>query len=62
MATRPKGQAKTEGPNGASMEGAPDTEKQQAAVDEDLHRYIAPVVGPEDERVYTDSGIEIKRL
>ena len=32
------------------------------AVDDDLHRYIAPVVGPDDERVITDSGIEIKRL
>jgi methylmalonyl-CoA mutase N-terminal domain/subunit len=34
----------------------------QEAVDEDLHRYIAPVVGPDDERVFTDSGIEIKPL
>jgi methylmalonyl-CoA mutase N-terminal domain/subunit len=32
------------------------------AVEEDLHRYIAPVVGPEDERVFTDSGIEVARL
>jgi methylmalonyl-CoA mutase N-terminal domain/subunit len=29
---------------------------------EDLHRYIAPVVGPDDERVITDSGIEIDPL
>jgi methylmalonyl-CoA mutase N-terminal domain/subunit len=62
MATRPKGEAKSEGANGASTDGAPDAERQQAAVDEDLHRYIAPVVGPEDERQITDSGIEIKRL
>ena len=34
----------------------------ESAVDEDLHRYVAPVVGPEDERVFTDSGIEIDRL
>jgi methylmalonyl-CoA mutase, N-terminal domain len=33
----------------------------ERAVDEDLHRYVAPVVGPEDERVFTDSGIEIAR-
>ena len=32
------------------------------AVEEDLHRYVAPVVGPDDERVFTDSGIEIDRL
>ena len=62
MATRPKDDAKTEGANGAASDGAPDAEQQAAAVDEDLHRYIAPVVGPEDERVFTDSGIEIKRL
>ena len=35
---------------------------QKDAVEEDLHRYIAPVVGPDDERVITDSGIEIKPL
>src|SRR3712207_364656 len=34
----------------------------EAAVDEDLHRYVAPLVGAEDERVFTDSGIEIDRL
>ncbi len=57
MATRPRDEAARAG-DGA----APDSERQAAAVDEDLHRYIAPVVGPEDERVFTDSGIEIKRL
>jgi methylmalonyl-CoA mutase N-terminal domain/subunit len=61
MATRPKGEAKAQGSEDARTNGAP-AEQQQAAVDEDLHRYIAPVVGPEDERVFTDSGIEIKRL
>jgi len=30
--------------------------------DLDLNRYIAPVVGPDDERVFTDSGIEIDPL
>jgi len=62
MATRPKDEAKTEGEDGGAAGSSPDAERQQAAVDEDLHRYIAPVVGPEDERVFTDSGIEIKRL
>ena len=38
------------------------TDEQLAAAEEDLHRYIAPVVGPDDERVITDSGIEIKPL
>src|SRR3954449_4930455 len=50
MATRPKDET-------------PEAE-QKAAVDEDLHRYIAPVL-PEEEREgreITDSGIEIKRL
>jgi methylmalonyl-CoA mutase N-terminal domain/subunit len=62
MATRPKDEAKTEGANGKASDGSPDADRQQAAVDEDLHRYIAPVVGPDDERRITDSGIEIKRL
>src|SRR3954452_12342008 len=30
--------------------------------DEDLPRSIAPLVGPDDERVFTDSGIEIQPL
>jgi methylmalonyl-CoA mutase N-terminal domain/subunit len=59
MATRPRKEAATEADRAG--DGA-DPERQRAAVDEDLHRYIAPVVGPEDERVFTDSGIEIKRL
>jgi len=29
---------------------------------EESHRTIAPVVGPDDERVFTDSGIEIERV
>jgi methylmalonyl-CoA mutase N-terminal domain/subunit len=62
MATRPKGEVKSEGTDEASGNGAPDPERQQAAVDEDLHRFIAPVVGDDDPRVITDSGIEIKSL
>jgi methylmalonyl-CoA mutase, N-terminal domain len=61
MATRPKDEAKAQPAEGASGDGA-EAERQQAAVNEDLHRYIAPVVGPDDEREITDSGIEIKRL
>jgi methylmalonyl-CoA mutase N-terminal domain/subunit len=32
------------------------------SVDDGEERYIAPVVGPDDERVFTDSGIEIEPL
>ena len=34
--------------------------EQARAAEDDLHRYIAPVVGPDDPRVFTDSGIEIE--
>ena len=43
-----------------SPEGDPDPVTERA-VEDDLHRYVAPVVGPDDERVITDSGIEIDR-
>jgi methylmalonyl-CoA mutase N-terminal domain/subunit len=61
MATRPKDEAKAQGTDGAKGNGAP-AEDQQAAMEDDLHRYIAPVVGPDDPRKITDSGIEIKTL
>jgi methylmalonyl-CoA mutase N-terminal domain/subunit len=32
------------------------------ATREELERFIAPIVGPDDERVFTDSGIEIEPL
>jgi methylmalonyl-CoA mutase N-terminal domain/subunit len=32
------------------------------AIDVEPDRFIAPVVGPDDERRFTDSGIEVKRL
>jgi methylmalonyl-CoA mutase, N-terminal domain len=54
MATRP-----TEKPSDAAEEHS---EEQAQKVEEDLHRYIAPAVGPDDERRFTDSGIEVKRL
>src|SRR6476620_9935748 len=58
MASRPKEKpAAEEGPGG---DGIPP--EQEQAVQDDLYRYIAPVVGPDDERVFTDSGIEIKPL
>jgi methylmalonyl-CoA mutase, N-terminal domain len=52
MATRPKQEPR----------GADEDPRQARAVEEDLHRYIAPVVGPDDERRFTDSGIEVKRV
>jgi methylmalonyl-CoA mutase, N-terminal domain len=37
-------------------------DEQPIEVDAGEHRFIAPVVGPDDERVFTDSGIEIEKL
>ena len=53
MATRP-----TEKPKASDA----DQEKQAEAVADDEHRYIDPVVGPDDDRRFTDSGIEVDRL
>ncbi len=53
MATRP---ADVSRPDGSA-----DRETERA-VAEDADRYIAPMVGPDDERVFTDSGIEIEPL
>jgi methylmalonyl-CoA mutase, N-terminal domain len=39
-----------------------DTDSQPIEVDAGDHRYIAPITGPEDERIFTDSGIEIDKL
>ena len=36
--------------------------KSDSAATDEIHQTIAPVVGPDDERVFTDSGIEIERL
>ncbi len=38
------------------------SDDQPIHVDDVAHRYIAPLTGPDDERVFTDSGIEIDRL
>src|SRR3954468_24241665 len=61
MATRPTEKPAGREPGGKpTEEGAP--EEQAQKVQEDLHRYIAPTVGPDDERRFTDSGIEVERL
>jgi methylmalonyl-CoA mutase N-terminal domain/subunit len=54
MATRPADKAKQRAQDGSG--------EQEKAAEEDLHRFIAPVVGPDDERRFTDSGIELQRL
>jgi len=54
MATRP-------GADVSRPDGKADEEVERA-VTEDVDRFIAPVVGPDDERVFTDSGIEIQPL
>ena len=61
MATRPTEKPADRETGGKPAEdGRPD--EQAEKVQEDLHRYIAPIVGPDDERRFTDSGIEIERL
>jgi methylmalonyl-CoA mutase, N-terminal domain len=51
----------TDSQRAAASEGSPDPDTERA-VTEDLNRYVTPVVGPDDERVFTDSGIEVERL
>jgi methylmalonyl-CoA mutase N-terminal domain/subunit len=61
VATRPTDRSPRESSAG-SAEGDVGLDEQARKVEEDLHRYIAPTVGPDDERRFTDSGIEVKRL
>src|ERR671925_2408611 len=61
MATRPSEKSARE-PAGGRADGDGRPHEQARAAEEDLHRYMAPVVGPDDERRFTDSGIEVKRL
>jgi methylmalonyl-CoA mutase, N-terminal domain len=61
VATRPT--EKPTAPDSDAERDQEDRSEQQAeAVADDLHRYIAPVVGPDDERRFTDSGIEVDRI
>jgi methylmalonyl-CoA mutase, N-terminal domain len=61
MATRPTEKSARESANGrGDADGRPDERGREA--EDDLHRYIAPAVGPDDEHRYTDSGIDIKRV
>src|SRR6476620_8151338 len=61
MATRPTEKPAAREAGGKPAEdGRPD--EQAEKVQEDLHRYIAPTMGPDGEHRFTDSGIEVKRL
>ena len=61
MATRPTEESASEASDPKSEDGH-SGEAQAEKVHEDLHRYIAPAVGPDDERRFTDSGIDVERL
>src|ERR671922_3093333 len=61
MATRPTDKPAA-GEGDAATRGDGRARDQAAAVEEDLYRYIAPAVEPDDERRFTDSGIDVKRL
>src|SRR6266542_1697082 len=61
MATRPT-EKPASGESGGPAEGDGRPGEQAEKVHEDLHRYIAPLVGPDDEHRFTDSGIEVNRL
>jgi methylmalonyl-CoA mutase N-terminal domain/subunit len=58
MAIRPADQAAREAAEGSE----PQDERQARAAHEDLHRFVAPVTGPDEEHRYTDSGIDVKRV
>ena len=62
MSTQPDETATLPSEQGAGAATEDVDAEQEAAVQEDLERYVAPIVGPDDERIFTDSGIEIDRL
>ncbi len=61
MATRPTEKPAAPKAGGKPTENGPPDE-QAEKVQEDLHRYIAPTIGPDGERRFTDSGIEVERV
>ncbi|MGI8631465.1 MAG: acyl-CoA mutase large subunit family protein [Solirubrobacterales bacterium] len=61
MAATPDAKEQGPGDDPTSAEGSePSPAPSTPAVDESLSRSIAPVVGPDDDRVFTDSGIQIQ--
>ncbi|MGZ5312923.1 MAG: acyl-CoA mutase large subunit family protein [Solirubrobacterales bacterium] len=61
MATRAENQAESGDGEGKDREPAQSNAGREA-VDDGRHGFIAPIVAPDDERVFTDSGIEIEPL
>jgi methylmalonyl-CoA mutase N-terminal domain/subunit len=61
MATRPTEKSTRDSSTGGA-EGDGQPHEAVRSMDEDLHRYIAPTVGPDTESRFTDSGIDIQRL
>ncbi|MGH2963838.1 MAG: acyl-CoA mutase large subunit family protein [Solirubrobacterales bacterium] len=61
MATRPTEKSARESSNGRA-EGDGEAEEPVRSLEGDLHRYIAPAVGPDTDSRFTDSGIEVERL
>ncbi len=62
MATRPTDERAQEAANGGPKTEGEVDERAEQAVQDDLYQYVAPLVGPDDERVFTDSGIEIEAV
>jgi methylmalonyl-CoA mutase, N-terminal domain len=58
MATRPAGQATRKDIETSEEDGRPPAGQAEGGED----RFIAPVVDPDDERRFTDSGIEVQRV
>jgi methylmalonyl-CoA mutase, N-terminal domain len=50
---------RAEQPEQAAQDGS---RAQEKAAEQDLHRFVAPVTGPDEQHRYTDSGIDIKRV
>jgi methylmalonyl-CoA mutase, N-terminal domain len=50
---------RAEQPEQAAQDGS---RAQEKAAEQDLHRFVAPVTGPDEQHRYTDSGIDVKRV
>jgi methylmalonyl-CoA mutase N-terminal domain/subunit len=62
MAARPTDKRDRKAASGGPKTDGEVEARAEEAVQEDLYRYIAPTAGPDDEHVFTDSGIEIEPL
>jgi methylmalonyl-CoA mutase, N-terminal domain len=50
---------RAEQPEQAAQDGS---RAQEKAAEQDLHRFVAPVTGPDEQHRYTDSGIDVKSV